>query len=895
MERLNVALEGRYRIERELGEGGMATVFLAEDLKHARKVALKVLKPELAAVVGGERFLAEIKTTANLSHPNILPLFDSGEADGFLFYVMPYVQGDTLRDRLNREKQLGVDDAVRIAREVGEALHHAHEQGVVHRDVKPANILLHADRPLVSDFGIALAVSQAGDGRLTETGLSMGTPHYMSPEQATGDRDVDPRTDVYSLGCVLFELLTGEPPYGGGTAQAVLARILTERPDRPTKIRATIPRHVEAVILKSMEKLPADRFDSAGDLVRALGDRSFRYGEEGPGAAEVRRWKWISAAAGVLAIIGSIAALAVGTRPAADAAPPTSRGVFAMPGGQGIVDGLHQVASFAPDGSFLVYSGPGPGGSGTQLWWKDRDEHTARPIGGTADAQHPEVDPTGSWVAYTRGGELRKISLAGGPSALLASGARSDLGGIAWLDDDRIAFTQGGAVVMLPADGGALDTLYTAAGNDIVLALTSLPGGGLLFVWCGPTCSDEPELWGWRPSMAEPVRIAEGVKAAWYVDSGHLVLVRGIGSTGRTTVGSLFAVPFDPETFTLDGEPTPLLEGIQIDNGIIPDVEVGRSGQLLARLGSGAAAEQQLYWVGRSGERSPVDDDFVYETQAFPGWALSPDGRRLAFTRTTDDGSDIWIKELDDGPVYRVTFHERADYRPAWHPGGDSVLFVSERSGDRDLYARRANATGQVALLIDRELEISQGTWSPDGQWLIFREGTGQGRDIWMLRRGDTVATPLLTAERYDEKAPEISPDGRWIVYESDEAGRDEVYVRPFPNVDEGKWQVSVGGGQEPRWAHSGRELFYVRGDRTLMAASIDPGPPFTVLEREELFDASDILIPDQEHTAYDIDPTDQRFIFSIPSGTPEEGSVYWMLTDHWLPELTERLGGATR
>ena len=240
--RLSAALEGRYAIERELGEGGMATVYLADDLKHERKVALKVLKPELAAVVGGERFLAEIKTTAKLQHPHILPLHDSGDADGFVFYVMPFVEGESLRDRLDREKQLGVDDALAITQKVAGALGYAHGHGVVHRDIKPGNILLsEQDEPLIADFGIALAVAQAGAGRITETGLSLGTPHYMSPEQATGDRDVDPRSDVYALGCVLYEMLAGQPPFTATTAQAVLVKILTADAPSITSERRTVP------------------------------------------------------------------------------------------------------------------------------------------------------------------------------------------------------------------------------------------------------------------------------------------------------------------------------------------------------------------------------------------------------------------------------------------------------------------------------------------------------------------------------------------------------------------------------------------------------------------------------------------------------------------------------
>ncbi|HSG08189.1 MAG TPA: serine/threonine-protein kinase, partial [Longimicrobiales bacterium] len=220
--RLESALAGRYKIERKLGEGGMASVYLAQDVKHERKVAVKILRPELAAVIGAERFLTEIKTTANLQHPHILPLFDSGEADSFLYYVMPYMEGETLRDRLDREQQLGVDEAVRIARDVADALDYAHRKDVIHRDIKPANILLHEGRPVVADFGIALAISAAGGGRMTETGLSLGTPHYMSPEQASADRDLSARSDVYSLGCVLYEMLAGAPPHTGPSAQSIL-------------------------------------------------------------------------------------------------------------------------------------------------------------------------------------------------------------------------------------------------------------------------------------------------------------------------------------------------------------------------------------------------------------------------------------------------------------------------------------------------------------------------------------------------------------------------------------------------------------------------------------------------------------------------------------------------
>jgi len=270
LDRLKTALADRYAIERELGAGGMATVYLAEDLKHHRPVAVKVLRPELAAVVGAERFLREIEVTANLHHPHILPLYDSGEADGFLYYVMPYVEGESLRDRLNREKQLPLNDALQFAREVADALSYAHSHDVIHRDIKPENILLEAGHAVIADFGIARAVTAAGGEKLTETGLAVGTPQYMSLEQSAGDANLDGRSDVYSLGCVLYEMLAGEPPYTGPTAQAIIAKRMVDAVPSVRRMRETIPRVVDIAITKALAKIPADRFVTAADFIESL-------------------------------------------------------------------------------------------------------------------------------------------------------------------------------------------------------------------------------------------------------------------------------------------------------------------------------------------------------------------------------------------------------------------------------------------------------------------------------------------------------------------------------------------------------------------------------------------------------------------------------------------------
>ena len=267
---LVAALADRYRVDRELGQGGMATVYLAEDLKHGRKVAVKVLRPELAAVIGAERFAREIRTIAALQHPHILGLIDSGEAAGAAYYVMPFVEGETLRDRLARERQLSIEDAIRIATEVASALDYAHRRGVVHRDVKPENILLLDGQALVTDFGIAIDLSPGGSTRMTEAGMSLGTPYYLAPEQAMGDREITPRVDIYALGCVTYEMLLGEPPFTGPTAQAIVAKVMTEKPGPIVARRDTVPPGVEKAILTALRKLPADRFASAGAFSAAM-------------------------------------------------------------------------------------------------------------------------------------------------------------------------------------------------------------------------------------------------------------------------------------------------------------------------------------------------------------------------------------------------------------------------------------------------------------------------------------------------------------------------------------------------------------------------------------------------------------------------------------------------
>src|SRR5688500_10021956 len=355
--RLGAAVSDRYRIERELGAGGMATVYLAHDLRHDRDVAIKVLHPDLGAALGAERFLSEIRTTARLQHPHILPLLDSGDAEGLLYYVMPVVTGESLRARLERERQLPITDAVRLAREIASALDYAHRHGVIHRDVKPENVLLHDGQAQVADFGIALAVQSAGTQRLTQTGLSLGTPQYMSPEQAMGERVIDARADIYALGAVTYEMLTGEPPFTGVSVQAVVARLISEEP-RPLMVqRKSIPEHVEAAVLRALEKLPADRFASAAEFATALDaytTATIRTSSARARTRPTRRMMVALTSLGAVAATSTAAAVWGWLRPLPR--PEVVRYGIAIDSVPAMKDWTGEVA-ISPDGSVIVRSG----------------------------------------------------------------------------------------------------------------------------------------------------------------------------------------------------------------------------------------------------------------------------------------------------------------------------------------------------------------------------------------------------------------------------------------------------------------------------------------------------------------------------------------------------------
>ncbi len=894
LDRLKSALADRYVIERELGAGGMATVYLAHDVRHDRKVAVKVLKPELAAMIGGERFLTEIKTTANLQHPHILPLFDSGSAESFLYYVMPYIEGESLRGRLNRERQLGVEESLRITRDVADALDYAHRQGVIHRDIKPENILLHDGRPVVADFGIALAISAAGGGRMTETGLSLGTPHYMSPEQATADRDLSPRSDIYSLACVLYEMLSGDPPHTGPTAQAILVRILTENPRSVSEARTAVPPHVTAVLAKALEKLPADRFESAKAFGEALEDQGFIYTARTPGrgtasiTAPPRR---APASRAPLMAVGAVAILALGLaawgwmRPEPEIEAPVARLDLAL--GEVVPLSFADVV-ISPDGSMLAVSGRVNGEVVISI--RRIGESNFQVVPGTRDGVYPDFSPDGEWLVFRNraDGYLARVPVAGGGVLTLVddeSGTRAF--SPHWGEDGTIVFTSPGGLQRIPALGSPPESLDSTLGGNYphilpdgsgVLATRGFGGGSAIYYY--DIAADSS--WEIIPEGQHPT----------YIETGHILYV--------PPGGGLFAVPFDLGSHAVTGPPTRVLDRVAATGG--------RRGYSVSRHGTLVHLEGEIGGGGGGGASTRfliVDRAGATDTVRLPGGRkirprFSPDGGAIAYERqdaSRNGATDIYTFDLVTGTNTQITFEGDND-RPLWSPDGTNLAFNSTREGtqDEDLFSKPADNSTPEEAILTRGGNQYPDAWLADGRVVFTDDGAGND-DLYVLDPsggGDPV--PYLRAP-WNEIDARVSPDGSLAAHTSSETGAPEIWLRDFPDPT-GKWRVSFGGGRGARWAPDGRTLYYWRwnpepGADTLFSVRIDRTPGVVVRESVPVG-----VFNLNFWTDWDLHPDGERFLITELENTagpdPSQqasASTRLFVVLNWFTELKATLG----
>jgi len=883
---LAAALAGRYTIERELGQGGMATVYLAHDVRHDRRVALKVLRPELSAILGAERFLQEIKTTANLQHPHILSLFDSGEADGTVFYVMPYVEGESLRDRLRREKQLPVDDAVRITREVADALDYAHRHHVVHRDIKPENILLHDGRALVADFGIALAVSRSDGGtRMTETGMSLGTPHYMAPEQAMGEREITPKADVYALGCVLYEMLAGEPPFTGPTAQAIIARVMTEEPRSLTLQRKTIPPHVEAAVHTALAKLPADRFATAAEFAVALsapgmalpGGRSaaMTAARVAAGAPQRRAWRRPIVAVPWLLVLGALGLLA---RERFRAPPvPSPIGRFALRLAPEVTTILTaQVLALSPDGSRIVFVG-NPG-SGDQIFSRSLDQIEPVPVPGTTGGANPFFSPDGRWIGFNAAGRLLKVALAGGPAMPICDVVGA-FWGASWGDRDEIVFADARGLMRVPAMGGepAVIAAHDSASRESYRWPEFLPGGDAVLFAITNGATDVLGAVTLPAGAVKRLGVAGG--NPHYVASGYVVVAL-IDSSATLSLGTVVALPFDAGRLAVKAAPVPVAESVQVGpNSRTAKMGVSRDGSLA--FAAGLAGRGTLVLVGGDGNAQELGTG----THNFNVPRLSPDGRRIAVGVDEAGTSDIWVFDRSQRILTRLTF-DRTAQRPIWTPDGRRVVYSRRGTGGVDLAWIAADGSAPAESLLVAADDQWAGAFTPDGRTIVYRQGGGVGGEKRYLAYaridGDRAPHELLRSAAFDHHSPALSPDGRWLAYVSDESGRAEVYVRPFPGPG-GRAQLSIDGGTEPSWSPSGGEIFY-RSGPAMMQARVRTQPTFAVGDVRRLFTGS--FATSAITTNYDVARDGRSFVMIRPD---QAGSQTVMVVLNWFANLERR------
>ena len=880
IDRLTAALADRYRLERELGQGGMATVYLAHDIKHERDVAIKVLKPELGAVLGVERFLSEIKVTANLQHPNLLPLFESGQVEGLLYYVMPYVEGETLRARLEREKQLPVDEAVRLSVAIAQALDYAHRRGVIHRDLKPENILLADGQPLVADFGIALAVSNAGGQRVTQTGLSLGTPQYMSPEQATGDRDVDARTDIYSLGAMTYEMLTGEPPHIGATAQAIIARLMTEEVRPLTLQRRSIPQHVDATVRHALEKLAADRFATAGEYAQALqgkGDAATlsRYVSVLPGASTPRAGRSATlreAAAWTAAVVAVAAFVWTRTHPPVVPETPTVRTYIDPPPGELVIVGGFPIA-ISPQGDKLAYVTSSVTGYRTVV--QRVSEIGTRVEIADRSLKNLAFSPDGRELVYSEGFDIRRVSAGGGPSQDVATSGQRQIFGLAWAPNGTILIGTDDGLYTTPAGGGAITPLTDKAtvhgGVDPVL----LPDGRTVLVRSGQGASK-----GVIPAIS---LVSKNV-----TDIGLPGAGTPLGAIDNQLVylnanGDLTAIGFDTDALQVRGEPV-LLESNIDGIGLSP-------GGTLAFLPGASVSRMVL--AGGGTEVAVRDEPANYETPRF-----SPDGRRIAVTIAGNGGADIWVQDRMGSTFTRLTT-AGINRAPEWSPDGKRIHYKAILDGKNRTKGINYNRTPILSSPIDgsaradtlyvADAEVNEALLSPDERWLVMRTAPGPTypRDIYAVDlKGDRKFQPMATGPS-SEIMPRLSPDGKWLGFQSDQSGRAEIYVRPFPG-DGARVQISNSGGSEPMWDRTGRTLYY-RAPDGITAVTLTPGAELSVGARKLVLPTTDPADP--THQSYDVAPDGVHFLMLRRAG----GEAKAIVVHNWRRELREKLRQGTR
>ena len=904
---------GPYEIVSPIGAGGMGEVYRARDTRLDRTVAIKILPTHVSSDPEfRERFEREARAVSQLNHPHICTLHDVGRAGETDFLVLEYIDGESLADRL-RKGPLSVDQAIRYATQIAAALDAAHRRGILHRDLKPGNVMITSAGVKLLDFGLAKVTAAAGIGPashgtslsapvtvttpLTSQGTILGTFQYMAPEVIEGDA-ADARADIWAFGCVLHEMLTGARPFAGKTQASLLGAILKDEPPSVAAAQPLVPPALDRIIRTCLEKDPNQRVQSAHDLLLNL-----QWIAEGGSAAGVpapvlarrrsrERSIWLAAIIAT-ALLGLLAGWLV--KPIPTQTFPTRRFLHTLPAGQSFTrTGRHAVA-IAPDGSFFIYV------ANNQLYLRRMNELEAQPIKGTQeDPVEPVISPDGQWVAYcvlpvqvgaaSAAGQpsaaLKKIPVTGGAPIVLATVGFPF--GASW-QGDTIVLGQGPAgVVTVPQGGGTPTNVVTLKSADEVASMPQIldESGTLVFTLTsrGLSTWNDADIVAQSLHSGERTVIVKGAHDARVLPGGLLTYVRA---------GTLFAGRFDPARPARVADAAPLVTGITAATNVGSagpgQYAISTDGHLtyLADPGQAQGAKRSLVWIDRDGREEPI----AAERRSYVSARVSPDGARIALDEGQGLTRSIWIWDVQHDILQRLTSElDQSEKRaPVWLPGSRSLIYSATGNGRSVVIRVAADGTGTPEELIeDKEGLLVPKSMSRDGQQLLYTRWTSTtSADITSVPiSGDRTPRPLIATPAIEDN-PVVSPDGRWLTYQSEESGRHEVYVRTYPDVNAGRWQISANGGTHPVWSRNGRELFFETPEGRLAAIKVDSGETFEYGKPTLLFDVKPYFIAFPT-TTYDVAP-DGRFVF-IKDAPVQAATPTIVFVEHWLDEARARL-----
>jgi serine/threonine-protein kinase len=907
---------GSYEILAPLGAGGMGEVYRARDTTLNREVAIKVLlRPVADDPDRLARFSREAQVLASLNHPNIAHIYGLEDADGVKALVLELVAGEDLAQRIARGP-LPLAESLPIAKQIVDALEAAHDQGIVHRDLKPANIKVRSDGTVkVLDFGLAKAIDPAGvpgghamnsptlSIHATQAGIILGTAAYMSPEQARG-KAVDRRADIWAFGVVLFEMLTGKRAFSGDDISETLVSVFRDDPDW-SALPVDMPPGVAQALRICLKKDPQQRVRDISTvrlaMEGALEPIPARSAVTAHGGGLSRRM-WSIAMAGLAAIM-AVAVTGFAMWPAPP--PPSIMTRFAIvpPSLQPLaIQDTDRNVAISPDGTSIVYR---VGVGRSQLAVRHLDQLAAQVLTAPSNARNPFFSADGRWIGFFDGPELKKVSLAGGPAITICRLTVTAARGASWGDDNTIVFASGDpttGLLSVPADGGTPKVLTTpdsAQGEGDHLFPSILPGGRAVLFTITSGAIENARVAVLDLKTGQRKTLVRGGSNAEYVGAPT-----GSGRAGYlvyAAAGTLRAARFDLADLEVLSDPVPVLEHVMASRTGAANFAISRQGALVYVPGGegGLPPLRQLVWVDRKGREQPVGAP----PRPYVMARISPDGTRLALD-IRDQDNDVWVWELTQRTLRRLTFDPRQNMSPVWTPDSQRIIFASQRAGSANLFWHAADGTGVDQRLTTSASAQFPGSVTPDGTHVLGYElhpatsadivqvalkGAAPSNGTRAPAASDRTAEPLVQTT-FTEYNAEISPDGRYLAYESNESGPFEIYVRPYPQVNDGRWQVSIAGGTRPAWARNGRELVYVDGAATLMVVAIQTaGPTFSVGNPAKVFDTK--YATPLAARSYDVSPDGQRFLFiKEPTTDDIATSTSLVVVEHWFEELNARV-----